>query len=378
MAKKDTSRIVADIATPAVVVDLEILRRNIGRMAEYARQRGVKLRPHTKTHKCPAIAHLQMRAGASGITVAKVSEAEVMAQAGAGDILVAFPLVQEEAINRLLRLQRWVGRIACTVDNLEGASRLAKAALASPSPTVLDVLVEVDTGLHRVGLPPGRPVVEFVRALSELKGLHVRGLLTHAGHGHAAGSREELCAIADDEGRIMAETAGMLAEAGLAVEEVSIGSTPTLGVWRGCPGITEIRPGTYVFNDLSLVELGLAGIEDCALVVLTTVVSHPEPGRLVLDAGSKTLSSDPAHTPESGFGRIVGYPHLKIEKLYEEHGTIRIMDPPGTRPVPAIGEVLAVIPNHVCPVVNLADELIVTDHGEIVAKWPVAGRGRVI
>ena len=170
MGQEMVGRRLADLETPAAMVDYDILRRNIERMADLARRTGVKLRPHIKTHKCPAIAHLQWRAGAAGITVAKVGEAEVMAQAGIDDILIAYPLVDPGRIRRLLGLRRWVGRIACTVDSPTGAERLSAAVSAVPGQAPLDVLIEVDTGLHRVGLAPGRPVVEFARALADCGG----------------------------------------------------------------------------------------------------------------------------------------------------------------------------------------------------------------
>ena len=188
----------AKIDTPVALIDYSTLCRNIEDMAERARRTGVGLRPHTKTHKCAAIANLQLRAGASGITVAKLDEAEIMAQAGANDILIAYPIVQEAKILRLLALGKWVGRVACTVDSLEGAHRLSEVATES-NRAPLDVLIEVDTGLHRIGLPPGRPTVEFARELAMLRGIRTRGILTHAGFGHSARTKEELIAIGRSE-----------------------------------------------------------------------------------------------------------------------------------------------------------------------------------
>lgn len=367
----------AKIETPVALIDYRILCRNIGKMAELARHTGVRLRPHTKTHKCAAIAHLQLKAGAVGITVAKLDEAEVMAQAGVDDIVIAYPIVQEDKIRRLLALGKWVARVACTVDSLEGARRLAEVVSGS-NRAPLDVMIEVDTGLHRLGLPPGLPTVEFARALSELPGIHVRGILTHAGFGHAARTKEELLDISRAEAEQMAETARMLAEAGLKVEEVSIGSTPTMSVWQGAAGITEIRPGTYALNDASLVGLGVATSETCALTIMATVVSHPAKERLVLDAGSKALSGDrPQHTEPLGFGLIKGYPQLVIEKLYEGHSVVRVMDGGGCPRQPLIGEKVEIIPNHACAAVNLFDELVVVEDREVMAVWEISGRGCV-
>lgn len=376
MGQEMVGRRLAEIETPAAIVDYDILRRNIERMADLARRTGVKLRPHVKTHKCPPITHLQWRAGASGITVAKVGEAEVMAQAGIDDILIAYPLVDPGRIRRLLGLRRWVKRIACTVDSLVGAERLSAAVADVRGQAPLDVLIEVDTGLHRVGLAPGRPVVEFARELAGLKGIRVRGLLTHAGHAHAVAG-DDRAAVARDEARLMAETAGMLAEAGLPVEEVSIGSTPTMSVWRGWPGITEIRPGTYVFNDANLARSRAAGLEDCALSILATVTSKPAPDRLILDAGSKSLAGDRANQAGGGFGIIKGRPGLVLERIYEEHGVARTAeeDEAGIALL-EIGDRVEIIPNHACTAVNLADELVVVQDGMVIAVWEVSGRGK--
>ena len=367
----------AKIDTPVALIDYRTICRNIEDMAERARRTGVGLRPHTKTHKCAAIANLQLRAGASGITVAKLDEAEIMAQAGANDILIAYPIVQEAKILRLLALGKWVGRVACTVDSLEGAHRLSEVATES-NRAPLDVLIEVDTGLHRIGLPPGRPTVEFARELAMLRGIRIRGILTHAGFGHSARTKEELIAIGRSEADLMVETAGMLAEAGLGVEEVSIGSSATMNVWQGAAGITEIRPGTYALNDGSLVGIGAATIETCALTIMATVVSRPAADRLVLDAGSKSLSSDrPQHTNPPGFGIIKGHPNLTIEMLYEEHSVVRVTEEVGYPQPPSIGQKVEIIPNHACAAVNLYDALVVVKDNEVMAVWAVSGRGKI-
>ncbi|MCL4516291.1 MAG: alanine racemase [Firmicutes bacterium] len=387
--------------TPAAIVDYGVLVRNIARMSERARQTGVKLRPHTKTHKSPAIAHLQLRHGASGITVAKLGEAEVMAQAGIDDILVAYPLVGEEKIRRLLNLRRWVSRVACTVDSVEAARALSAAALENDPqlPEPIEVYVEVDVGLHRVGQAAGEAAVEFAKEIAPLPGIHIRGLLTHAGQAHAAANDGELRSIAQTEVVLMAETARMIRDAGIAIEEISIGSTPTMSVFEDAGGTTEIRPGTYVFNDTDLVGLGVAGVADCALTVLATVISKPEEDRLVLDSGSKTLSSEKPGDPRiPGHGIIKGFPDLYLERLNEEHGMVRVQ--PGvtaqwqvreagmmapseaerkrkTPRIPRIGEKVEIIPNHACVVTNLFDRFLVVQGDEVIAEWDIPGRGKL-
>lgn len=393
-----------DLDTPVAVIDYDILIGNIARMADRAKRTHVRLRPHTKTHKSPAIAHLQLRYGAAGITVAKLGEAEVMAQAGIDDILVAYPIVGETKVRRLLNLRRWVRRVACTVDSVEGARALSEAvtadigsgmrnALAPEAP--LDVYIEVDVGLHRVGHAAGNDTVAFARQISSLPGIHIRGILTHAGHAHAAANERDLRSIAHNEAVLMVKTAQMLRSAGVAIEEVSIGSTPTMSVFEGMEGITEIRPGTYVFNDAELVGLGVADTTECALTVLATVVSRPEEGRVVLDAGSKALTSEkPGEERIPGYGIIKGYPDIFIERLNEEHGMCCVrpgatarwqgsQNPalqyitPQRLQAPRIGDKVEIIPNHACVVSNLFDRFVVVQGDEVIAEWDILGRGKL-
>lgn len=363
----------ADLPTPAAVVDYDIMRRNIELMAEVAREAGVKLRPHTKTHKTPFIAHLQLAAGASGICVAKVTEAEIMAQAGITDILVAYPLVSPEKVQRLLRLAYWVPRVACTMDDPEAARMISREA--AEAGRTLEVMVEVDVGLGRSGLSPGAPVVEFVKAASQLPGLKVRGILTYNGRGHASPTPEEREAVARSENEAMIRTARLLAEAGFTGLEVSVGSTPTARYAAALPGITEIRPGTYIFHDNSLLGLGVCRLDQCALRIRTTVVSHPAPDRFTLDAGSKALTSDlPARPGAAGYGFIEDHPGAVIEKLNEEHAFVRYPNAPAGL---TVGDRLEVIPNHACGTVNLYDRLYVVKDDEVIAEWAVQGRGRL-
>jgi len=379
------------LETPALLVDYDIMMRNIRKMRDRAANAGVNIRPHTKTHKCPAIAHLQLRNGARGIAVAKIGEAQVMAESGIDDILIAYPIVGEHKVARLLNLRNWVPRVACTVDSIEGARALSDAVLSGVVLTdrPLDVYIEVDVGFHRVGLPAGEEVVNFALSIRDLSGIRIRGILTHAGHAHSAETPEQLLSIARSEAESMALTARMLSESGIHIDEVSIGSTPTSYVLDSFAGITELRPGTYVFNDADLVGLGVVGIDDCALSVLTSVVSRPAPDRVVFDAGSKALSSDKQSKCKiPGHGVVKDYPDMWIERLSEEHAMAQVQPnvtakwntnliAPAAHRIPEIGEKLQIVPNHACPAVNLFDRLVIVKDGIPISEWSIQGRGKL-
>jgi D-serine deaminase-like pyridoxal phosphate-dependent protein len=356
-----------EVSTPAVLVDLDILERNVGRMAERARDASVRLRPHAKTHKCVEIARLQRAAGAVGLTLAKTGEAEVFAEAGFDDLFLAYPVVGADKARRLLALSDRI-RLAVGVDGLEGARSLA--AVFAAAGRRLDVMLEVDTGLGRVGVRPEAAAALAVR-LAEEPGLRVRGVFTHAGHAYAADTDAARRATGRGEGTALAEVARALRGQGLAVEEVSVGSTPTAGEAMRVDGVTEVRPGNYVFHDASQVSLGSCGPEDCALTVLATVVSVPGPGRAVVDAGSKTLSSDALRPRAGGFGAVVGR-RSRLTRLTEEHGELAVE--PGESF--AVGQRLRLLPNHACPVANLHDRLYGVRGERVEAVLPVAARGR--
>ncbi len=357
-----------DLSTPAVLVDLDVLERNIARMASRAREAGVRLRPHAKTHKCPQIGRLQRAAGAWGLSVAKVGEAEVFADAGFDDLFVAYPVVGEDKGRRLVALADRV-RLAVGVDSVEGA-----ATLARPFRDVghsLDVVLKVDVGYGRVGVTPDR-AVEVGRAVAGLPGLRLRGVFTHAGHGYGAETSEALAEIARQEGERLVAAANALRDAGLPVEEVSVGSTPTAAQAMRVAGVTECRPGNYVFHDGSQVALGTCRLEDCALTLVATVVSVPAPDRAVVDAGSKTLSSDTLRPHPGGYGQVIGRVS-RIEKLSEEHGVIAVAPGETFR----VGDRVGILPNHACVVANLHDRLIGVSGGRVETVLTVAARGRV-
>jgi D-serine deaminase-like pyridoxal phosphate-dependent protein len=361
-------RTIHDLATPAVLVDVDALERNVTRMAERARSHGVALRPHAKTHKTLEIARLQVAAGAVGLTVAKTAEAEVFAEAGFGDLFVAYPVVGADKGRRLLALSDRL-RLAVGVDSVEGAATLA--GVFHGAGRRLDVLLKIDVGLHRVGVVP-EDAPGLAQRVADLPGLRLRGLFTHGGHAYGEESPQGVAGVAQDEGRTMSEVASAIRAVGIPVETVSVGSTPTA---RGCmavAGITECRPGNYVFHDLSQVNLGTCGLEDCAMTILATVVSVPARDRAVVDAGSKTLSSDPVRPRTGGHGLILGR-KSRLERLSEEHGVVAVA--PGDQF--QVGERLRIVPNHACVVSNLHDRLWAVRGDRVETTFAVAARGRV-
>ncbi len=357
--------------TPAVLVDLDLLEQNIAAMARFAAEQGVALRPHAKTHKSPAIAHRQLEAGAVGITVAKLDEAESMLDAGIDDIFIAYQIVGKRKIKRLLEVSQR-GRVASAVDSLPAASALSEAAVRAGR--ALDVLIEVDTGLRRCGLPPGEPVVRFAQSLVQLPGLRLVGIFTHAGHVYGASTPRQVETIGVAEGEVMVETATMMRDVGLDVPIVSIGSTPTVRFGGRVDGVTEIRPGNYVFYDRMQVALGAATVDTCALTVLATVISRPTSARAVIDAGSKVFSSDRgAHGGAGieGYGEVCGQAAI-VARLSEEHG---VLDLRGAEL--HVGDRVQVLPNHACAVVGLARRLLGVRNGVVEEVLALPSRGGV-
>jgi len=360
--------ILDSIETPAVLVDLDVVERNVAAMAERARRAGVRLRPHAKTHKTVEIGRLQLAAGAGGLSVAKVGEAEVFAAAGFQDLFVAYPVVGEDKGRRLLALSDRA-RLAVGVDSPDGARTLD--AVFRAAGRRLDVLLKIDVGFHRVGVLPDH-AVQTAQSISALSGLRLRGVFTHAGHAYLAKSPDGVADIGRSEGSILVETAQRIRDAGIEIEEVSVGSTPTARHAMSVPGVTECRPGNYVFHDASQVSLGVCAPEDCALTVLATVVSVPAADRAVVDAGSKTLSSDPLRPSGPGHGFVLGR-RSRIARLSEEHGVIEVLPGEGFR----VGERVRILPNHACVVSNLHDRLLGVRGDRVEGELAVAARGRV-
>ncbi len=357
-----------ELSTPSVLIDLAILERNVGEMQERAKKAGVKLRPHAKTHKSPEVAKLQLSAGASGLTLAKTSEAEVFASLGFDDIFLGYPIFGTDKARRLLALSDRV-RLAVGVDSLEGAKSLGDVFHAAGRK--LPVRLKIDCGYHRVGVAPER-AVDVARRVADLHGLSFAGVFTHGGQGYAGRTPEEVAEAGHVEGRVVAESADAIRSAGLPVEEVSLGSTPTVRSALSERGVTECRPGTYVYNDFSQATLGSCNLEDCAMTILATVVSVPAPDRAVLDAGSKTLSTDPLRPSGGGHGAILGR-KSRIARLSEEHGVIDVVPGETFR----VGDRVRVLPNHACIVSNLHDRLVAVRDGRVEGQITVAARGCV-
>ena len=371
---------VTDLRTPCVLVDHSRVERNIERMQAAADAHGRRLRPHAKTHKSPDLARVQIGRGAIGICCAKLGEAEVFADAGIADIRLPYPLHPHNADRVLKLLDRT--HLSFIVDDIDVA-RGWSDAMAHAGREV-DVLVKVDVGFHRCGIDPRASTAPaFVAQVAALPGLRLRGLLSHAGHGYGAKSEAEANAIAGAEADLLNTLADQAAASGVAREEISVGATPTARFSVAQKGITELRPGNYIYFDRTQVALGSATWDDCALTVLARVVSRSAADRVILDSGSKTLTNDLAR----GFGSHPGYgvvleslgetvpdDNLLIERLSEEHANVRVT---GTRCTLKPGDLVRIVPNHSCVVSNLVDAVWLVSGSEVVDRLEIAARGRI-
>ena len=357
--------------TPYLLIDGTQLERNILRMANVARENGIALRPHVKTHKIPRIAREQLEAGAAGITVAKLSEAEVMADGGIEDIFIAYPLVTEAKIRQAVRLGERV-RLIVGVDSLEGARRLSEAA-EGPN---LEVRLEVDTGLRRTGIPRDE-AVGLAGEIESMGNLDLTGIYTYRGAVLGGSKTLELEKAGLEEGRVMVSLAEQMRERGIRIKDVSVGSTPTAEYVAKVEGVTEIRPGTYVFYDRMQARLGACSLDDCAAVVVCTVVSRPTGDLAIIDGGSKTFATDVAPGADplnlEGYGHILGYPDAVLERLTEEHGMLSVDEDCDLE----VGDTLQIIPNHICSTVNLHDQVYLVGEDGAVEETRVAARGKV-
>lgn len=341
--------------TPCLLIDLEILAANVARMAALARSSQVRLRPHVKTHKSAQIARMQLEAGATGICVATVGEAEVMRAAFIQDILVAYNIVGDAKLARLLPLCA-DGGITLTADSLEvadGYSRMATAAART-----LPVLLEVDSGMHRTGIDP-QLAGQLGGKIAALPGLEVIGILTHAGHAHDVTAQPEIEAVARHEAVAMAQARDELEREGIPVQVVSAGSTITAPYLSAGDGITEIRPGTYIFNDLRTLEMYACTPDQIAATILATVVSVGS-DRVVLDSGNKTLTM--TSTAQHGFGMIKNRPLSTFVRLSEEHGVARLRADDAQ---PRVGDRVQVLPIHICVCVDLQQQAYGVTRGQI-------------
>jgi D-serine deaminase-like pyridoxal phosphate-dependent protein len=362
--------------TPRVVVDRARLAANIRRTQDIAERWGVRLRPHAKTHKSVAVARMQVAAGAVGVTAAKPAEAQVFVEGGIPSVLLAFPVIEAFRIDDLLDAARSSGaEVRLIAERREGVLALSEAARRHG--LELPVLLKVDVGLHRVGVPADGPDAPAVaRAVAAAPGLRLSGIVSHAGHAYAAAGPDAIADVAEAERRAMLRVQARLRAEGLAVEEVSVGSTPTVLAQRDFSGITEIRPGNAVFLDGTAVRLGIATEEDVALWVHATVVGVTD-RHAIVDAGSKVLSSDlgPHGTGGAGYGLarpFAGGAPMVVERLSEEHGWLRL-----DGQAPALGSRVAILPNHACPVANLALGLVLAGGERAPERLPVDARGLV-
>jgi D-serine deaminase-like pyridoxal phosphate-dependent protein len=363
---------VEDIPTPAVLIDRAKAFRNLDRMQAEANAHGIRLRPHAKTHKSPRVARWQIERGAVGICCAKLGEAEVFADAGITDIRLPYPLNPSKAPRVIALLDRV--QLSFIVDHPAVARQWSDAMTAAGKQ--VDVLVKVDVGFHRCGINPHEAgAVEMIAGVAALPGLRFKGLLSHAGHTYHAHSDVEMKGMAEAEARTMSSLADRCRQAGVTIEEISAGATPPARFSIQQKVFTEYRPGNYVYFDRTQVALGAATLDDCALVVLAMVVSKPSADRLVLDSGSKTLTNDAARgfTASPGFGHVVGHPNLSIERLSEEHATVKVTDGE-TKLEP--GDRVRIIPNHSCVVSNLVDEAWLLS-SNVAEPLPILARGRI-
>ena len=355
---------------------------NIARVQSLAAAAGARLRPHAKTHKSPIVARWQLDAGAAGICCAKLGEAEVFVNAGIKDVRLPYPVNPSNASRLIPLMDR--ASLSIIVDHPDVVRGWSDAMHRAKR--TLDVLIKVDVGFHRCGIDPNGDPLAFIQTVALLPGLKLRGLLSHAGHAYHAASDAELAAIARQEAETLASLKTRAEASGIPIEEISVGATPTLRFSAGQPGVTELRPGNYVYFDRTQVALGAASLDDCALTVLATVVSK-HPGRIILDCGSKTLTNDLARgiTKAPGYGVVLAGDEdnldyareidetLTIERLSEEHATVRVTGETRLEP----GDRVRVVPNHSCVVSNLVDVVRLVDGDQVIDTLPVAARGRI-
>jgi D-serine deaminase-like pyridoxal phosphate-dependent protein len=356
----------ADHPTPSLLVDADAVRENVTRMQRYCNENNLALRPHTKTHKSVWMAKMQRDCGAVGLTVAKMGEAAVMANV-CSEILIAYPTIGQARLNAVANLSKSANLII-GIDSKAAAEMIAQAV--SKAGTQVGILVDIDVGFHRTGMDSLQETLDLAEFVDRTPGLELQGLMCFPGH---------LLPSSDATAwEKYAESMGVIVESfrnkGLCADIVSGGSTPTACLSAKNPWLTEIRPGTYIYNDVNEIRLGVATLEQCAARVLATVVSRANDHKFVLDCGSKTLSSDrcgPA--PESGFGYVVEYPTAKVTRLSEEHGEVELV----SGVAPAIGSRVTIVPNHICVCVNLQDKYWLFDNQEWT-QMPVDARGLLV
>ena len=359
----------ATVETPALLLHLDVVERNLGFMAGRARDLGVRLRPHAKTHKCVELGRRQLAHGAAGLTVATLAEAEAFIDAGLTDLTWAFPIDP----THIARARRLAERATLRVvtDDLETARALGGSGL--------HVFLKVDCGYHRAGVDPSAPyALEVARELGRERGLTFDGILSHSGHSYQTRNHDEAAKVAEQERSVMVWFADLLRRDGIPVRTVSVGSTPAMAAVRGLTGVSEARPGNYVFYDQTMVLIGCCAAEDVGVTVLTSVVSHqPGASHLIVDAGALSLSKDtgPRHVDQApGMGAVRGHPELLVTTLSQEHGRIEAQSAAGIDRKLAVGERIEIVPNHSCLTVAHFDVYHVVQNGVVVDRWPIDRR----
>ncbi|HWF74869.1 MAG TPA: alanine racemase [Solirubrobacteraceae bacterium] len=367
IARHDLGVAAAELDTPCLLVDVDRLDGNIRRMAELIAGAGVRLRPHAKTHKLFEVANRQLAAGAGGLTVAKLGEAEMLVGHGVGDVFIAYPLWGQRKWERLCHLAEQAA-VRVSADSYEVCAGIA--SVAARRGLSIPVRIEVDTGFGRCGVQSAEEALALAARLERLRGVELVGVMSFAGQTYAGGPERVREGALADAGALL-EVATALRESGFDTSEISVGSTPGTAYVAELGAVTEIRPGTYVFSDRDQVALGWGTLDGCALTVLATVVSRPTPTRAVIDAGSKTLSSDRAGTAE-GFGAVRGHAEWNLTSLSEEHGILEVTA--GEAP---IGTPVEIVPNHACATLNLHDWVAAVSDNLVGDWWRVEGRGLV-
>jgi D-serine deaminase-like pyridoxal phosphate-dependent protein len=349
-----------EIDTPALLIDLEKMERNIQKMARFFEKQSANLRPHTKTHKCPVLAHKQLQAGAQGITVAKLGEAEVMAAAGIQDILIANQIVGRDKIARLANLAHHCD-IMVAVESAENAADLSAAANAVGS--TIRILIEVDVGMHRCGVKSAEESVSLTKKILSLPGLKFEGIMGYEGHAVMIPEFEDRRQASAASMQMLVNVKDMLVSNDIQVKIVSAGGTGTYNVAGAYPGITEIQAGSYILMDAKYASV-LQDFE-CALTLLCTVTSRPDEQTAILDAGMKAV------TFEFGMPELIGLPGASFSFLSEEHGHLYLEDAN-----PRVGDRVEVIPSHGCTTINLHDRFYAVRGERLEAVWEIAGRGK--
>ena len=360
-----------DIETPALLLDRAVMERNLSHMAEKAKKLGVSLRPHIKTHKCLELGRRQQAYGAKGITVSTLFEAQAFARGGFTDLTWAFPL-DPTHIPHVQRIAQDGITLRVILDDLDTAKALARSGL--------HVWLKVDCGYHRAGVDPAsRYALEVARELGAERGLTFDGVLSHSGHAYRTQNRNEATQIAEQERQVMAWFAELLRKDGLPIRAVSVGSTPAMAAAKDLTGVTEARPGNYIFYDRTMVLIGCCEPRDVAVSVLASVVSHqPGAAHFVVDAGALALSKDlgPTHLGlEPAFGAVKDHPELTVASVSQEHGVIRAAAPPAIEGKFKVGQHVEIIPNHSCLTEAHFDEYVVLEGGRVMDRWHIE-RGR--